>query len=124
MVGTKRSVLVIDDDADIRDSLTLILSLEHYTVRLAETRDHGMDVLAYGEPDVILLDWFMPGMPVEEFVAKAREKYPAIQIVLVSASLNTRQKAKDLKLKHYLTKPFEPADILKVVEASIKNRRR
>jgi CheY-like chemotaxis protein len=124
MVGTKRSVLVIDDDADIRDSLTLILSLEHYTVRVAETRDHGMDVLAYGEPDVILLDWFMPGMPVEEFVAKARDQYPSIQIVLISASLNTRQKAKDLKLKHHLTKPFEPADILKVVEASIKNRRR
>jgi DNA-binding NtrC family response regulator len=124
MVGTKRSVLVIDDDADIRDSLTVILSLEHYTVRVAETRDQGADLLAFGEPDVILLDWFMPGMSVEEFVAKARDKYPAIQIVLVSASLNTRQKAKEMKLKHCLTKPFDPADVLKVVESSIKNRRR
>jgi DNA-binding response OmpR family regulator len=124
MVGTKRSILIVDDDADIRDSLTLLLSLEHYVVRLAENREEALKLLAVGEPDVVLLDWFMPGMPIEDFVEKARAQYPALQIVLISASLNTRQKAKALKLKHYLTKPFEPEDVLKVVEASIRHRRR
>ncbi|HYF52107.1 MAG TPA: response regulator [Planctomycetota bacterium] len=124
MVGTKRTILVVDDDADIRDSLTLLLSLEHYVVRLAENREEALKLLANGEPDVVLLDWFMPGLPVEDFVEKAREQYPSIQIVLVSASLNTRQKARALKLKHYLTKPFEPEDVLKTVEACIRHRRR
>ena len=109
MVGTKRSILIVDDDADIRDSLTLLLSLEHYVVRLAENREEALKLLKLGEPDVILLDWFMPGISVEEFVSVAREQYPSVQIILLSASLNTRQKARELKLRHYLTKPFEPA---------------
>ena len=124
MVGTKRSILIVDDDADIRDSLTLLLSLEHYVVRLAENREEALKLLKLGEPDVILLDWFMPGISVEEFVSVAREQYPSVQIILLSASLNTRQKARELKLRHYLTKPFEPADVLKAVEASIRHRRR
>jgi len=124
MVGTKRSILIVDDDADIRDSLTLLLSLEHYVVRLAENRDEALKLIALGEPDVVLLDWFMPGMSIEEFVSRAREQYPSIPIVLISASLNTRQKARELKLKHHLTKPFETEDVLKTVEASIRDRRR
>jgi DNA-binding response OmpR family regulator len=124
MVGTKRSVIIIEDDHDIRDSLTMLLSLEHFVVRLAENRDKGVELLSHGEPDVILLDWFMPGMSVEEFVAEARAQYPAVQIVLISASLNTRQKARELKLKHHLMKPFEPHELLKVVDACIKSRRR
>lgn len=124
MVGTKRTVLIIDDDPEVRDALVTLLSLEHYVVRLAENRERAMEILAFGEPDVVLLDWFMSGMPVEEFVAKARAKYPHLQMVLLSASLNTKRKAGELKIRHFLTKPFDVVDAVKAIDQCIQERKK
>jgi two-component system phosphate regulon response regulator PhoB len=124
MVGTKRTVLIVDDDSDVRDSLVMLLSMEQYVVRLADSRERALDLLAFGEPDVVLLDWFMPGMGIEEFVNKARKIYPALQMILISASLNTRQKATELNLKQHLTKPCEPTEILKAIDVCIQQRRK
>jgi DNA-binding NtrC family response regulator len=124
MVGTKRTVLIIDDDPEVRDTFVTLLSLEHYVVRLAENRERALEILAYGEPDVVLLDWFMPGMPVEEFVLKARAKYPHLQMVLLSASLNTKHKARELKITHSLTKPVDVVDVVKAIDQCIQQRKR
>ncbi|HYG77087.1 MAG TPA: response regulator [Planctomycetota bacterium] len=123
MVGTKKTILIIEDSADARDTLALMLSLEQYVVRVVSSRDEAVEVLSHGEPDVVLLDWFMPGMSIEDFVSKARKMYPSIQIVLVSASLNTEKKAQEWKL-NFILKPYDPAELLKVIDLSIQKRRR
>jgi len=123
MVSTKKTVLIVEDNADARDTLALLLSLEQYVTRIVTTRDDALEVLKHGEPDVVLLDWFMPGLSIEEFVVLARKVYPSIQMVLLSASLNTEKKALELRL-HHLLKPYEPDDLLQLIDTCIQKRRR
>ena len=123
MVSTKKTILIIEDNSDARDSLALILSLEQYVVRVASTRDEALELLEFGEPEAVLIDWFMPGLALEEFVDAARGMYPSIQLVLISASLNTRKKAAELKLRS-LPKPYEPAELLRQIEECIQQRRK
>src|SRR5436190_23067485 len=106
MVETIRYVLIVDDSEDHSDILAITLSRAEYVVRTASDRTAALDILKFGEPDVVLMDWFMPGVSLDEFVAKARALYPLVQIILVSAGLTAENKARRLEIG-YLKKPYE-----------------
>jgi len=56
-----RTVLIIDDDEDFRDPIGIVLGAKGYTVRLAGDGDEGLRMAAEERPDLILLDFLMPG---------------------------------------------------------------
>jgi CheY-like chemotaxis protein len=122
MVETIRYILVVDDCEDSCDMLATLLSNAEYVVRAAADRAAALELLKFGEPDVVIMDWFMPGPSVEEFVEKARIAFPEIQIILTTAALTGDAKAKALKLG-YLKKPYEPADLLHQIALAEKKRR-
>jgi CheY-like chemotaxis protein len=115
LVETKKYVLVVDDDPDIRDVIVLTLSLSNFIVQVAESREVALQMIERSEPAVILLDWYMPGMPLEKFVRNIRKKNPAIELVLLSAAHQTRSKAMELCIVHVLDKPFDPAHLIEIV---------
>lgn len=111
-------VLVIEDDPEIRDYLSILLEMEGYGVACAA---HGLDALAWLEanrrPSVILMDLAMPVM--DGFALRSRmlrdARLATIPVILVSARALTPEEASSLRPAAVLLKPFEPDRLLERV---------
>lgn len=111
------SVLVVDDDEDIRDLLSLILCLEGYEVQGAVDGVDALESLRSSRPSVILLDMMMPRLDGEGFL-KAMRNNPQtadIPVVITSGHQAARQKAAELGVAGCLVKPIELTDLLRVL---------
>ena len=114
------TVLVVDDDEDIRFAMSDTLEAEGFRVVLA--RD-GLDALATlragnGHPNLILLDLMMPNMDGWGFRA-AQQQDPSlaqIPVVIVSADSRVTQKAAELGVAGSLAKPVRVAELVAVIE--------
>lgn len=118
MPSTKGPVLVVDDDADIREAIRDALEQEGHTV--AEVRD-GSDALNYLQsnpwPPLILLDWNMAPMNAPQFMEEFA-KHPAfgtIPVVLLTADARADEKAKIRGFVSHLRKPVKLDTLLAVV---------
>ena len=69
-----KTILIIDDDKSVRDSLKMILEYEHYEVEFAENGEQGIQKLDRFPMDVVLLDVKMSGMDGIEVLTKIRQK--------------------------------------------------
>jgi len=80
-------VLVVDDDADILDSLkdALELSLDHVEVRVAHNGREALEALVHNGIELIITDYRMPGMTGSELIERAHELAPGVPCVLMSA---------------------------------------
>ena len=112
-------VLVVDDSDAVRDLLVVNLELEGFEVRAAADGQEGLEVAQAWQPDVITLDVVMPRLGGFETVERLREA-PAtahIPVVIVTgrAQADDRARGERLGVDAYLTKPFEPTDLVAVV---------
>jgi CheY-like chemotaxis protein len=100
-------VLVIDDDPDIRETVTDCLEDEGYRVLEAADGAQGLAAAARERPDVILLDMKMPVLDGWEFARRYRAlpAHPA-QIVCMTAAADVRQRCRDIGADGCLSKPF------------------
>ncbi len=105
-----KSILIVEDDDVLRDTLSLMLQEEGYRVAGAANGQEAIDRLRGGEPvDLILLDLMMPVKDGWQFRAEQRED-PAlacIPVVIISADCNAEQNANDLGAADCLQKPVE-----------------
>lgn len=119
-------IMVVDDSATIRDLIALNLSLEGYDVVTAEDGEECLrqlaDVLEGRSPlpQLLMLDVVMPGLDGVELTARLKAT-PAVQhipILIVSASAQRRdfELAQGAGADGYLTKPFDPDELLAEVE--------
>ena len=105
MAGT---ILIVDDDLDIRDALTDVLGDQGYAARAV---GDGLEALAYlrsqPPPGVILLDWMMPHCNGAQFrtLQLADPALAGIPVVILSADVNLADKIKQLNVHAYLAKP-------------------
>jgi CheY-like chemotaxis protein len=116
------TILVVDDDADIREIVSELLILEGYRV---ETASHGraaLDVLEASRPDLILLDLNMPIMDGWTFCAElhAQPEQRHVPIALMSASRNLQARALPCEPVAILEKPFGLDDLLQRVEDALE----
>lgn len=117
-VSRSPSVLLVDDHADARLALELVLQSEGWTVTGAETADQALGQLRDGlVPDVVLLDLGLPGMPVRSFrdAMRADARLAAIPVVILSGDGWVREKAEMLGASEWLQKPVEIERLLEVV---------
>jgi CheY-like chemotaxis protein len=70
-----RTVLLVDDDANLLQALSRALRKEPYTIRLAASGTEALELLAQGPVDVIVSDERMPGMTGTTFLARVQEQY-------------------------------------------------
>ena len=112
------TILIVDDQADIRKMLVEILSLEGYSTELATNGREAMDRLAVSGPRVVLLDLLMPVLDgwgvMRELEASPLERAKH-KIILVSA-WSTLEKAQDLNADGMLVKPFQVEQLLAALE--------
>ncbi len=78
------SVLVIDDEINIRKSLDGVLSDEGYRVSLAESAEKGVELLSRSIVDAVLLDVWLPGIDGLEALRQIRQMYPLLPVIMIS----------------------------------------
>src|SRR3954470_20300434 len=120
-----RSVLVVDDDPDILQTLALCLSSEGYRVLMASNGREALHVLDRESPAVILLDLMMPVMDgwqfVQELETRGRRDVP---LLILSADRAVQGHAQKLKANGHLAKPFDLDELLgKVAHLAGTSRR-
>ena len=81
---SKPLVLVVDDEAGIRESLSDIFSDEGYQVATAKTGEEALGALDAPEPDLVLLDIWLPGMDGLEALEKIKRKKPGVPVIMIS----------------------------------------
>jgi CheY-like chemotaxis protein len=114
-----KSILVVEDDQDIRDSLQDVLDLMGFRVTVASNGQEALEQLSKMEPPcLILLDLMMPVMNGWEFRSCQKEnpKFAEIPVVVVSADGNVKQKAESLGVAHCLKKPVDIDTLMKVAQ--------
>ena len=116
------TVLVVEDDADLRELLQQVLEQEGYCVAAASDGEDALRLLdTHDAPQLILLDMRMPRMGGAEFVCEFRKRNPSPPppIVVMTAAENARQRAQDIAAAGWLAKPFSIDDVLATVRGFV-----
>ncbi len=111
-MGQDTSVLVVDDDADIRDLIASVLEEDGYNVATASNGAEALRKVSEHEPDAIILDAMMPRMTGWEFLALWRTRPPADRapVLVISAVWD-----KQMGAQAFLAKPFD----IEMLEATL-----
>jgi two-component system nitrogen regulation response regulator NtrX len=114
-----KRILIIDDEASIRESLAGILSDEGFVPLYAENAEQGISMLEGGRIDLILLDIWMPGMDGMEALKRIKELYPHLPVIMISGhgSIETAVQATKTGAFDFIEKPPSYEKII----LSIKN---
>jgi len=117
MTAEHRPVLVVDDDADIREMVTLMLEGAGYRVVAAEDGRAALDRVVQEMPALILLDMRMPRMNGWEFARAFRDQHDHhAPIIVLTAAEDARQRAVDAEADGYLGKPFAFDELVHTVQ--------
>jgi CheY-like chemotaxis protein len=119
MPGSLGRVLVVDDDDVIRQLITVNLELEGFEVETAMDGQDCLDKVKDVRPDVVTLDIMMPRLDGWETAVKLREdpETADVKVVLLSARAQEAdvQRGSRIGVDAYLTKPFDPDELITVV---------
>jgi len=121
----KTKILVIDDEEVVRLSHRRILAGERFNVETVLNGIEGLELLEQHPVDVVLLDLRMPGMDGISVLKTIKEKWPEIEVVVITGypSLETAKEAMQLGAYDYLAKPALPDDIMKVTSGAVMQKK-
>lgn len=124
--GFGRTLLVVDDEADVRDIVRLILSREGYRVICAEGADAAFSQLQAcgGRVDLVITDMAMPEVSGAQFVERLRGHRPDIPILVMSGFEADNMLSPEIKalVRDVLHKPFEAGSLVEAVNRCVENR--
>src|SRR5258707_5881329 len=111
---SKGRILIIDDEADIRESLEALLSLEGYSIEFATNAAEGEAALAKSNYDVVLLDLMMPDRSGIDLLHDLRKKDKETPVILITAygSIEVAVKALKEGATDYFSKPWDNEKLL------------
>jgi len=115
------TVLVADDDRKIIDMLRRTLAYEGYRVLTAADGTEALEKARSQRPDMIVLDWLMPGIDGIEVARRIREADPTPILMLTARdAIEDRVEGLDAGADDYLVKPFAPAELLARIRALLR----
>jgi two-component system alkaline phosphatase synthesis response regulator PhoP len=125
-MSDKKQILLIDDDPDFVEAVKVIVENGGYDVRVAYDGQEGLEAVAEGKPDLIVLDVMMPVMNGHEACAKlkADDATKEIPIILLTAvadrvttSTYTHRDMLESEAEDYMPKPVEPQELLERIQS-------
>jgi len=118
-------ILVVDDDAHIRKLMILYLQNEGFDTVEASDGTEALSRMENSAVDIVILDIMMPHMDGWELCREIRRLYPEIPLLMVTAKGEAKQKVKGFQLgtDDYVTKPFDPVELVMRVKALLKRYR-
>lgn len=121
---TNKTILVVDDETPIRDMLRLALEMADYSVLEAGDAQTAHSLIVDKKPDMILLDWMLPGTSGIELARrlKREELTQDIPIIMLTAKAEEDNKIQGLELgaDDYITKPFSPRELIARLKAVLR----
>ena len=120
-----RRVLVIDDEQSILHTLEGILRDEGWEVALAESGEQGLEAIEGQDPDLLLLDVWLPGIDGIETLERVKGRYPDLPVVLMSGhgTIETAVRATKLGAFDFIEKPLNLDKVLLVLDNALKASR-
>ena len=109
---TKPRILVVEDDGAVSGFLSAALADEGYEVTTANNGWTGLTLIESLQPDLILLDMYMPVLDGWDFIAVYRDSPQSVPIIGISAMRGGDELAKSLGLSDFVAKPFSLDDLL------------
>lgn len=121
---TKQLVLIVEDEAPIREMLRMPLERAGYEVLEAENAEQGQELIYEQLPNLILLDWMLPGMSGIDFIRRLRKEAMAkeIPVIMITAKIEEADKIRglDVGADDYITKPFSPRELMARIKAVLR----
>ncbi|GAC1703076.1 MAG: sigma-54 dependent transcriptional regulator [Candidatus Acidiferrum sp.] len=121
---SKGSILVVDDESEIREGLELLLRGEGYTVSSADTGESGLARLEQHPFDLLLLDVSLPDRNGLDLLKDIRRRDPQLSVVLITAygSIDMARAAFKSGAMDYITKPWSNDELLAQVSQAVESR--
>ncbi len=122
----KNHILIVEDDADIRDGIEIYLKNQGYRVSKAADGIAGMEVITTQPVDLAIVDVMMPRMDGITMMMKVREKGFDFPVVMLSAKSEEVDKIMGLNMgaDDYITKPFTPLELLARINSQLRRYNR
>ena len=119
------SILVIDDEAGIRESLEVLLTLEGYTVGLAQEGEQGLRMLDAEAYDLVLLDLAMPGQSGLELLPQIKERLPELPVIMITAygTVENVVEAVRAGAENFIQKPWDNEKLLADIRSAVARHR-
>lgn len=121
---SSQHLLIVEDEAAIRDMLQFSLGKENYSVSEAESAAKARVMIADNRPDLILLDWMLPGESGMELLRqiKSTETTQDIPVIMLTARVEEEDKIRglDIGADDYVIKPFSPKELLARIKAVLR----
>jgi two-component system response regulator PilR (NtrC family) len=118
-------ILIVDDEAGMRDMLSILLRKEGYGITVADRAEKAIEMAARGEFDLVMSDISMPGKSGIEVLRQTKAASPDTPVILITAYASTESAVEALKLGayDYLIKPFDVEELKNVVRNALEKRR-
>lgn len=120
------SILVVEDEPDVNELIVVNLRLAGFDVLTTDHAEAAWQVLAVNSPDVILLDWMLPGMSGFQLIRHMRAdgRWRDIPVIMLTARTDEVDviSALEIGADDYVTKPFSPRELVARVKAVIRRR--
>src|SRR5262245_1461755 len=119
----RSTILVVDDDAGVRESFRLILD-DDYEVVDVTNGPQALDIIRSAQVDVVLLDIRLPEMDGIEVLERIKQIDEQVEVILVTAvkTVKTAVAAMKLGAFDYVTKPFEEEELLATIRRALQKR--
>jgi len=114
-------ILIVDDDAQLRQSFGKILENEGFEVRAAASGEAGVEAVSAQPPDLVIMDVRMPGITGIQAMQQMRTACPGLPVIIMTAYGGTETAIEATKLGafDYILKPFDIPDILRLIEQAL-----
>ena len=121
---SRPSILVIDDESAILDTVRILLKNEGFDVTVAQGGRPGLEALQRSEPHIVLTDIKMPGVSGIDILKAAREQDPDMPVILMTAQaeLRTAIEALNQGAFHYIQKPFGNDELVTICRRAAETR--
>ena len=116
-----KTILVVDDEPDIRESVKMILVKNGYKVITAEDGDECLNIIQQTKPDLILLDIMMPGTPVIKVVKQISDIKIAFMSVVRISEARKMGLTEQENIVDFFQKPFNVTDLIDRIELLISD---
>src|SRR5579884_1518870 len=119
------SILIIDDEAAIRESLETLLEMENYAVTLATTAEEGLSRIAEQPFDLVLLDFALPDRNGLEILRDIRDRDPLLPVIMITAygTVENAVRAMQAGANNFIQKPWDNEKLLADVRAVVGRRK-
>lgn len=124
MSSTSKKILIVDDEAPIREMIAITLEMADYECVEAENTRQAHEIMLDGLPDLLLLDWMLPGMNGIDFARRLKKDDFTSDLPIIMLTAKGEEDNKIFGLEagadDYITKPFSPRELTARIKAVLR----